>query len=175
MDLVVVVIDPQKGWLNQYTRPTLHALAEELSQSACWPSVVLTQFINDVASPFRSLLPWWKGFQKADDTDLMDEFMRPVLQMFTRNTYGLPPELWACFESHEVKQILLTGVETDATIVKTAMDAFDRGISVWAPWHLVASTYGPAGQASGLAILQKVLGQDHLLSREATRKLLAGI
>ncbi len=173
MDTAIVVVDPQKGWVNANTKPTLDLLARELQRNACWGSVVITKFMNDATSPFRSLLPWWKAFQTNEDTDLMDEFLQPTAKVFSRNIYGLPPNLWDYLDHQEVRQIVLTGVETDATIAKTAMDAFDRNISVVVPPHLVASTYGPPGQEHGLAIVRKVLGKDHILSESQTRELLA--
>ena len=173
MNTIIVVVDPQKGWLNDYTRPPLLTLAEALNQSGCWQSVVITKFVNDLKSPFRTLLPWWRDFQTSADTDFIDEFANSDVKVFERNIYGLPAELWIYIERQGVKQLMLTGVETDATIVKTAMDAFDRGISVWVPSDLVASTYGPVGQSHGLAILGKVLGKDHILSLPETRGLLA--
>lgn len=175
IDTIVVVVDPQKGWLNQFTEPTLHALAEELNRGDHWRSVVVTQFMNDEKSPFRTLMPWWKAFQTHSDTDLLQEFIQPRARVFTHDIYGFSPKLWSYCGRQGVKQMVLTGVETDATIVKTAMDAFDRGISVWVPPHLLASTYGPLGQEHGLAILKKVLGRDHILNERETRELFASI
>lgn len=36
-------------------------------------------------------------------------------------------------DNQEVRQLVLTGIETDATVVKNARDAFDRGRSVLGP------------------------------------------
>lgn len=38
----------------------------------------------------------------------------------------------------EVRQLILTGIEIDATVVKNARDAFDRGLSVLAGPRLLA-------------------------------------
>lgn len=81
--------------------------------------------------------------------------------------------MWDYFSRHNVRQMVLTGLETDATIVKTAMDAFDRHLAVYVPPHLVASTYGPLGQENGLAILKKVLGRDHFLNESQVHQLLS--
>lgn len=173
LNRAIVVVDPQVGWVNPQTEATLTHLSRMLDRYRCWSVVRVAQFVNRSESPFRSLLPWWTGFQDQADTALIAAFVRPGVPVFPHDTYGLSPEFWESLRMNRVDQLILTGVETDATIAKTAMDAFDRGLSVLVPRELVASTYGPVGQRHGLAILKKVLGRDRLLSRSATRAVLA--
>ena len=74
----------------------------------------------------------------------------------------MPPSFWKELRSKRVDELLITGVETDASVIKTAMDAFDRGINSWIIAELVGSTYGKDGQEAGLRIARKVLGKDHV-------------
>jgi nicotinamidase-related amidase len=71
-----------------------------------------------------------------------------------------------------VDTLILAGVEADASVVKIAMDAFDRGFSVFAAIEFIDSTYGESGYDAGLFILKKVLGKDRLLNTKALEKLL---
>jgi hypothetical protein len=63
-------------------------------------------------------------------------------------------------------------VEADASVVKIAMDAFDRGFGVFAATEFVDSTYGESGYDAGLLILRKVLGKDRLLNIQELEQLI---
>lgn len=170
VNFAIVIIDPQKGWLNSYTSPIFEQIAIELSRFKCWDLTIISTFSNTSTSSFRQLLPWWNGFQNNKDLEIIDEFTNPSIPLFPRETYGLSEPFWQHLQKNNIGEIVLTGVETDASIVKTAMDAFDRKISVMVPIHLVGSTYGPKGNESGMAIIKKVLGKDHVLDPQQTHQ-----
>jgi len=159
---VVLVIDPQMGWLNRYTEPTIKRLHSFLLEDGILDKTIITVFYNNENSNFRRLLSWWKGFTSDEDTEIIPGFKALNAPVFKRNTYGMPERFWRKLELMNINNILITGVETDASIIKTAMDAFDRGISAWIVESLVASTYGKKGQEAGIAVAKKVLGRDHV-------------
>jgi len=160
---VVLVIDPQIGWLNRHTEPTIKRLHSFLLEDGILDKTIITIFYNNEDSNFRRLLSWWKGFTSEHDAEFIPDFKALNVPIFKRNTYGMPERFWRKLELMNINNILITGVETDASIIKTAMDAFDRGISAWIVESLVASTYGKKGQEAGLAVAKKVLGRDHVL------------
>lgn len=169
MKSAIVVVDPQYGWYNPHTAPMFTKLANELSHFGRWSDTLIATFANAPESVFRRLLPWWSAFQSSEDRAVLPAFDRREVLVFPRTTYGLSSALWDHLRHQAIEQVVLTGVETDATIAMTAMEAFDRGYSVVVPRHLVASTYGPPGQEHGIAIIRKVLGHDHVLSQAQTR------
>jgi len=59
---VVLVIDPQMGWLNRYTEPTIKRLHSFLLEDGILDKTIITVFYNNENSNFRRLLSWWKGF-----------------------------------------------------------------------------------------------------------------
>ena len=160
---IVLVIDPQMGWLNRYTEPTIKRLHYFLLEDGILNKTIITVFYNNENSNFRRFLSWWKGFTAEDDTEIIPDFKALNVPVFKRNTYGMPERFWRKLKIMNINNVLITGVETDASIIKTAMDAFDRGISAWIVESLVASTYGERGQKAGIAVAKKVLGRDHVL------------
>ncbi len=160
---IVIVIDPQMGWLNKYTEPAMHRLQLFLSNYVILKKTIITTFSNTQKSNFRKLMGEWKGFTEKDDIRIIPGFEFSGVPVYKRRTYGLPGRLWKELKKADVNNLLITGVETDASIIKTAMDSFDRGISAWISEDLVASTYGERGQQAGISVARKVLGRDHVL------------
>ncbi len=160
---IVLVIDPQMGWLNQYTEPAMKRLQLFLSDNIILKKTIITTFSNTQKSNFRKLMSEWKGFTGEDDIKIIPGFEFSGVPVYKRRTYGLPERFWKELKRTNVNNLLITGVETDASIIKTAMDSFDRGISAWIAEDLVASTYGRRGQTAGISVARKVLGRDHVL------------
>ena len=158
----VLVIDPQKGWINNHTEKLFERVNSFISDYGLNDSTIITTFSNTQKSKFRKLLSWWDGFTDKGDTQIITLFNNKQFPVFRRRTYGMPPSLWKSLRLRNVDELLITGVETDASIIKTAMDAFDRGINSWIIAELVGSTYGESGQEAGLRIARKVLGKDHV-------------
>lgn len=166
MALTVIVVDPQYGWAKREdVRDTFGRIAATLSERNLWSKTILTVFQNGQGSPFRRRLGWWTGFREKDAQELLPEFAHRGVPVFGRQTYGLSEPLWRyCREILQASEILLTGVETDATLLHAAMEGFDRGYGMFVVPSLVASTYGEPGQNAGLAVLAKVLGRDHVIT-----------
>jgi len=172
----LLILDPQVGWARRHVQvaSTFRLLADWLTRHDLWDRVWITAFYNDEASPFRQLMMWWTDFQSAQDWALLEPYAIRATHVVRRNTYGLPDIFWQNMRLSNVDRMVLAGVETDASVCKTAMDAFDRGIGVDVVPSWTASAYGPSGQAHGLAILRKVLGSRHLITEEEALKILGG-
>ncbi|AEJ38883.1 putative amidase [Sulfobacillus acidophilus TPY] len=170
----LLILDPQVGWARRHVQveSTFRLLANWLTVHDLWPRVWITAFYNDEASPFRRLMARWTDFQSAEDWTLLEPYATRTVEVIRRNTYGLPEAFWQTARLSHVDRIVLAGVETDASVCKTAMDAFDRGIGVDIVPSWTASAYGSSGRAHGLAILRKVLGSQHVITEEEALKIL---
>ncbi len=158
----VLVIDPQNGWINNYTEKLFERIYSFISEYGLNGVTLIATFSNTPKSKFRKLLSWWDGFTDKVDTGIIPPFNNGQFPVFRRRTYGMPPSFWRALRLRGVDELLITGVETDASVIKIAMDAFDRGINSWIVAELVGSTYGESGQEAGLRIARKVLGKDHV-------------
>lgn len=136
----VLVIDPQMGWINNHTEKLFERIGSFISDYEFNDSTVIATFSNTPKSKFRKLLPRWDGFTDKGDTRIIPPFNNGQFPVFRRRTYGMPPALWRNLRFGNVGGLLITGVETDASVIKTAMDAFDRGINSWIIAELVRST-----------------------------------
>ncbi|MEM3488371.1 MAG: isochorismatase family protein [Candidatus Micrarchaeaceae archaeon] len=163
-EFTILVIDPQKGWINEHTEKLFENIWSFISNYELSNRTVITTFANTPKSKFRKLLPWWDGFMGKTDTQIVPPFAESQIPVFKRKTYGMPQSLWRELRLRKVDELLITGVETDASVIKTAMDAFDRGINSWIIAELVGSTYGEQGQKAGLEIARKVLGNERVCS-----------
>ncbi|MCY0880902.1 MAG: isochorismatase family protein [Firmicutes bacterium] len=168
-------MDPQYGWLRDPSvTPMFSRLSQWLTHHHLWPFVLISTFYNAPDSPLRQQLPWWHGFQSDPDTMILPDFLAAGCPIFPRSTYGLPPALWHHLQQHAITHVLLTGVETDASILHAAMEGVDRHLIIGLARHFVASSYGPTGQHTGCAVAGKVLGRDHLFSPDQALNWLNG-
>ena len=79
---VVLVIDPQMGWLNRYTEPTIKRLHSFLLEDGILDKTIITVFYNNEDSNFRRLLSWWKGFTSEDDAEFIPDFKALNVSVF---------------------------------------------------------------------------------------------
>ncbi len=148
----IIVIDPQKGFENPGTLKTFYRIFDILRNDySKFLKVYIFLFKNDENSPFRKNMDWWPGFRENEDCNLIDDYNLNNYKKYYHNKYS-------------IKEFLITGVETDASVLLSAMELFDLGIKVLICPDLVYSTYGDAGQNAGLFIIRKVLGDSGIIS-----------
>lgn len=160
----VVVVDPQNGFATEETTPVFNKIAMFISATRSWNRTIVHTFSNDDESPFRKNLPWWERMRKSRETKIIPSFLHHDAKIFRRHTYGFGDDFWLHLEEEGVEQMLLCGVEADATILHSAMESFDKGVPTIVCDCLVGSLYGDTGVHVGLSVLQKVLGRSKIIS-----------
>ena len=65
-------------------------------------------------------------------------------------------------EAHAVARLVLCGVATDGCVLKTAVDAFERGVEPIVVVDACASHGGTAAHEAGLLLLGRFIGKDQL-------------
>ncbi|WP_075056600.1 isochorismatase family protein [Thermogymnomonas acidicola] len=127
--------------------------------------VAVCAFKNDEISPFRSFMEWWPGFREQGDRQLMQEFDFSRYPVFWHNTYSpLTAELSVWLRENAIREVLVTGVETSASVVMFSMQLFDIGVRPVVCFELVGDTYGDQGQKAGVSVLRKVLSEANIMA-----------
>ena len=159
----LLVVDVQKGFINDFTRHIPPRIANLIERGGFEP-ILFTRFINSEGSAYRRLLDWHECGE-SPEIDLADEvspFSDPALT-FSRPGYaGISDELAAFLKEHEIEEIAIAGIDTDMCVLKVAMDAFDHGIKPVVFADCCASTSGLQSHFAGLAVLARNIGANQL-------------
>ena len=159
----LLVVDVQRGFLNQYTEHVPPRIAR-LIRSGEYAPVLFTVFINTPDSPYRRLLDW-HDCADGPDIEIVDElaeFVDPDNVYEKHGKAGLPGELSKRLRRDGVRQVFAVGIDTDMCVLKVAMDVFDMGIEPIVLVDCCASTAGLQAHLAGLAILSKNIGPHQL-------------
>lgn len=163
MAKALLVVDVQRGFLNDFTRHLPKRIAR-LAERNRYEQVLLTRFVNTPDSHYRRLLHW-DACAGPPDTLLAPE-VEPLAQrgrvFEKRGITGLPDELTAQLREQPPDKVDVVGIDTDMCVLKCAMDLFDLGIEPVVIVDCCASTAGLQAHLAGLAILGRNIGPHQL-------------
>jgi len=162
----IIIIDPQKGFENPDTLKTFYRISDLLRNDySKYLKTYVFLFINDEKSPFRKNMQWWNSFYDIKDYDIIDEINLKKYKKYYHDKYSIiNNDFLNEIKKYDINEFLITGVETDASILLSAMELFDLGIKVLICPEPVYSIYGEDGQKSGLFIIRKALGDSGIIS-----------
>jgi nicotinamidase-related amidase len=160
----LLVVDVQRGFLNDYTAHVPRRVAELLRRSGGYDPVYFTRFENPPGGPYRKLLSW-SACERPPETDLAPElepFAAPE-RVFSKPGYaGLPDALAGVLRDAEIERITVVGIDTDMCVLKVVLDLFDLAIEPIVLVDCCASTAGLQAHLAGLAVLTRNIGATRL-------------
>jgi nicotinamidase-related amidase len=153
----LLIIDVQRAFLNEHTQHIASLIRQHLeAHSHEYNLIAFTVFQNREDSLFHT---WhgYKGCMGSPDTDIageLAEFATPE-NVFSKAGFSALSslELLDILRTQRIGSVSLAGLDTDACILATAMDAMDHNIRPRVLLHLCASSAGPEGHRQGLEIL----------------------
>jgi nicotinamidase-related amidase len=159
----ILIVDVQRGFLNEFTHHVPQRLRRLLEQGEHDP-VLFTRFVNVKEGPYPTFLGW-EAMQTAPDTDLapgLESFAARGRVFEKRGLCGLPRELDAYLKREQPKRVYVAGIDTDMCVLKIALDLFDRSIEPVVLTDCCASTAGLQAHLAGLAVLSRNIGAARL-------------
>jgi nicotinamidase-related amidase len=160
----LLVVDVQRGFLNEYTRHVPARVAELIRRGGHDP-IYFTRFENPPGGPYRRFLGW-KACAGPPETDLAPELegFAAAERVFSKPGYaGLPDTLAGVLGDAGTEEMLLVGIDTDMCVLKVALDLFDLAIEPLILVDCCASTAGLQAHLAGLAVLTRNIGATRLL------------
>jgi len=163
MKKALIVIDVQKGFINKLTNKIPLRIKNFIKKNkGDYDLIIFTKYINHPKSNFVKSLNW-KGFMTDKETDIVEELKNFTnnKNVFIKDTYGsfVNNRLLNLLKKHKIKQVELTGIDTENCVLTFARDAFDRGFSVIVFKNLTASHSSPKLQKAALEIIKKNIGK----------------
>lgn len=128
---------------------------------------VMTRFFNEPGSPFETIMGWHR-LQGPPETDIVEplrEFIPGARAVIDKPTYSMFTEEGAALvQRHGWRNIVIAGISTEACVLLTAADAFERGLVPWIVCDAVYSDAGSEAHAAGLLAARRLIGRDQLIN-----------
>ena len=164
----LIVVDAQNGFVNDQSDHVVDPLAAFLRRwNAGGDRVLATRFVNTPGSQWERLMSW-VAMSGPPETGL-DPAIQSAVDADSRNvvvdkhTYtSLTPEALAVMELRPREAVCVCGLDTDACVLATALDLFERGMTPTVLTDLCASSGGNVLHQAGLMVLSRLIGQDAL-------------
>lgn len=166
---VLLVIDVQKGFVNETSAATVPVIAELLTrwQSAGGTSV-LTQFVNADDSPYVRIIGWSALMPGSDGVDFAPEIepLASTASLTVRKTgyTALTPHVQQFIGLRHITNIWICGLDTESCVLATTFTAFEAGLTPWLITDACASHAGSRAHEAGILVAGRSIGQGQLLT-----------
>ena len=159
-ETTLVVIDVQAGFVNRRTRHVAPAV-ERLQHG--FDRLYATRFVNAPESPWRRFMDWRRFAEGSADTELA---FRPAAHavILEKHAYSCVNEaLLRDLRARGTAEVSLCGIDTDACVLVSAVDFFQRGIRPVILADACASHAGPECHEAGLRLLERLVGKEQIV------------
>lgn len=162
MKTCLVIVDVQNGFVSKRTRyvpQKIHALVQRYH----FDHVVATRFLNTMDSPYVKFLGW-TGLMGNKEQALDDTVAGIVERVFTKKGYTcFTPAFFRFVQESKIDRLVLCGIDTDCCVLKSAIDAFERGLQCDVVCDCCASNGGMKSHMAALLVLRRTIGAARLL------------
>ena len=163
MSEALLIVDVQCGFINDFTHHIPQRIVQLIERDRYSP-ILFTRFINQPDAPYSRFLGW-ERCNSEPETNIapeLESFAEQDLIFSKFGLCGLPNELADYLQQHNIKSLLIVGIDTDMCVLKIAMDIFDLGIEPIVVTDCCASTAGLQAHLAGLAVLSRNIGATRL-------------
>jgi len=166
---VLVIIDVQHGFVrpaSAHVVPGIRDLAGRWTRAG--GTTVLTRYLNRDGSAFERLIGWSGMMPGTPDVELVPEMAgaaRRAVAVVDKHTYSsLTEEVCGLIAEHGWTDLYLCGIATESCVLKTAVDAFEAGLTPWIITDLSASHAGEEAHQAGLLVSSRFIGRGQLIT-----------
>ncbi len=162
---LLVVVDLQNGFVNDGSQHVVKPVVRFIEDwKARGGHVLATRFINDPGSQWERLIHWSR-LRTEPETSLVDEIDTSGCRVVEKRTYtSLTPKVLDVIADGGYETLLLIGIATDGCVLKTAVDAFEQGLTPIVLSDLCASHAGNQVHEAGLLLIGRFIGKDQIIS-----------
>lgn len=165
---VLVVIDAQNGFVTENSAHAVEAIRDLVKRwEAAGGAVVFTRYLNYPGSPFERIINW-KELHTSPEIDIVDELDPYAARaiVLDKGIYSLFTDDGAALvREYRWTDLYICGLDTESCVLKTAVDAFERGLTPWIVADAVASHAGPVAHDAGLIVARRMLGARQIITR----------
>nr|WSX78503.1 cysteine hydrolase [Streptomyces sp. NBC_00899] len=169
-EAALIVVDVQNGFVNQHSRHVVPVISDVVSRwSAAGRPVVFTRYRNYAGSSFERFFRWSR-LLSPPETDIVAELEGQAV-----SAHAVLDKVWYSLFTGEAvtlvaeagwTDLVLCGIATESCVLKSAVDAFERGYAPWVLTDASASDAGSAVHDAGLTVGRRLIGPRQLITTE---------
>lgn len=160
MKKLLLVIDVQKEFINEYTGEVLNRI-KKLINSKEYDIVAFTRFINDEKSVFYKKLKY-RGCMNLEQQEIAIETGK--WRVFNKRTYTVVNEEFKNYiKDNKIDEIYICGFDTDACVQKTALDLFEQEYNVFILKDYCMCYRGYELHEATINNLKRLIGRDSII------------
>ncbi|MEU5907751.1 isochorismatase family cysteine hydrolase [Micromonospora sp. NPDC047467] len=164
----LIVIDMQNGFINDQSRDVIPKVVELVENwEASGRPVVFTRYHNYPGSPFERLIHW-SSVQHPPETEIVPELAQHASRaraVINKNIYSYFSSAGiALTEQEGWTDLVFCGIATESCVLKSAVDAFERGLTPWLVTDASASHGGQAAHEAGLLVARRFIGAGQIIN-----------
>lgn len=158
----LLVIDVQNGFVSERTEHIISVLNEKINEFN-GELIIATKFINLPGSAYQSLLNW-KRLTTTPEIELLDFVEKKCTYIIEKNVYtAWCKKLEEVLRKHNIKEVYITGIDTDCCVLKTAIDLFENDIKPIVIKDCCASNGGDESHKAAIKVLERTIGREQIL------------
>lgn len=172
MNTALIVVDVQNGFLSPAAQHVVEPISRLIDEADRRGVVIaFTRFFNH---PDSGWVKWirWSRLMGSPETDIVPALAPRAKHVFDKVAYGaFVPEFNQFIESQKIERVVICGIATDGCVLKTAVDAFERGIQPIVVADACASHAGNNVHEAGLLLISRFIGKQQVVSLDEVLKL----
>jgi nicotinamidase-related amidase len=163
----LVVVDVQNGFITDLSRPVVPVIKDLVDRwTATGRPIVFTRYLNHPGSMFEKLLDWRK-VTHSPETDIVPELADAATRadVIDKHGYTLFNDTGrALVADHGWTDLVFCGIDTEICVLKSAVDAFEAGITPWIITDASASHSSVAAHDAGILIGRRFIGPAQFIT-----------
>jgi nicotinamidase-related amidase len=161
----LLVVDVQNGFVNEHSRHVIEPINRLIGAfSRRGEPVAFTRFVNTPGSGYQRWIGWTR-FMHGPENDFYDAIDASAGPVFVKHGYtAFTTEFENYLRGTQVERLVLCGIATDGCVLKSAVDAFERGVEPVVVTDACASHAGSEIHEAGLLLLGRFIGTGQLKS-----------
>ena len=161
MSNALVVIDVQNGFISKSSMHIIPRIKKMLVKNK-FDHVIFTIFVNPKQSPWKKWMGW-HNVSKSPEIDIVQELSAFAHHVFEKNTYSSFTDSFEKFLKNEkITELYLVGIDTEACVFKTALDAFEKGYRPIVLSKYCASHESASYHKLALKLLRRLIGEEQV-------------
>lgn len=160
MNKLLLVIDVQKSFINENTKSYIKKIIE-LIEAKEYERIAFTKFINSKDSIWYKKLNY-KGCMTEENQSIMIDTKNN--KVFEKDIYSaFNKELVEYIEEKDIEQIYLCGFDTDACVLKTALDLFENNYEIYVLKDYCMCSAGQKIHNETIENLKRLIGREYVI------------
>lgn len=158
---LLLIIDVQRAFINKYTDNIPNSIEKHIKNNK-YNMIVLGKFVNNADSKFVKDLKWL-GCMNNNETEIVLNNCKDYT-IIERTAYSVyNNRLEQILKENDIKTVYLCGLDTDACVLKTAVDLFENNYDVKVIKDLCASSGGIEYHNYGIKLIERFIGIDNII------------